>query len=62
MPATKRQQQTSEARFRDNAILLAWKQCLKENGLQGAMGCAHIAVDAANALVAERRKVEGKQS
>lgn len=62
MPSTKRQQQNSEARFRDAAILLAWKQCLQENGLKGAMGCAHLAVDAAKTLVAERRKALGEQS
>lgn len=48
-------------RFRDEAILLAWQQCLRENGLTGAMGCAHIAVDAADELVAQRGN-NGKQS
>jgi hypothetical protein len=54
MPATNRQQQADDRKFRDAAILLAFEQCLKENGLQGAIGCAHLAVDAADELLAQR--------
>lgn len=60
---TRRQQDSTEQRVRDEAALLAWKQCLKENGLEGAIGCAHLAFEAAEAFIAERRKTrEGKQS
>lgn len=61
MPTTNRQQQADDKKFREAAILLAWQQCLKEHGLQGAMGCAHLAVDAADRLVAERRNSNGRQ-
>lgn len=55
MPATKRQQQSAEDKVRDAAALIAWEQCLKENGLRGAIGCAHLVFDAADAFVAQRR-------
>lgn len=55
MPATKRQQQSREEAVRVEAALLAWKQCLEENGLQGAMGCAHLAWEAAEAFIEQRR-------
>lgn len=42
------------------AAKLAWEQCLRENGLTGAMGCAHLAVDAARAFVAEFNKTDSK--
>jgi hypothetical protein len=58
MPATKRQQQADDRKFRDAAILLAFEQCLRENGLQGAIGCAHLAHEAADAFMAERRKFQ----
>jgi hypothetical protein len=60
MPTNRHQQQADDRKFRDAALLLAWEQCLRENGLQGAIGCAHLAMDAAEALVAERRN-HGKQ-
>lgn len=60
MPATTRQQQADDRKFRDAAILLAFEQCLKERGLQGAMGCASLAIDAADELLAKRN--ERKQS
>lgn len=40
----------------DEAALVAWKQCLEENGLEGAMGCAHLAWDAADAFIEQRRQ------
>lgn len=55
MPATKRQQQATDAKLRRDAVLLAWKQCLAEHGLKGAMGCAHLAVEAGNKLADELR-------
>jgi len=55
MPATNRQQKNTEQKLLQEAALLAWKQCLKENGLEGAIGCAHLAVEAGRAFVAELR-------
>ncbi len=51
---------TDQALLRE-AALLAWGQCLRENGLHGAMGCAHLAVDAGHAFVAEFNKRFGEQ-
>jgi hypothetical protein len=56
MPATKRQQQTDSTKFRDAAILAFAKQCLKELGSKGAMGCASLAVDWADELLAKRNE------
>jgi hypothetical protein len=56
MPATNRQQKNAETRLRDEAALIAWRQCLEENGLQGAIGCAHLAHEAADAFIEQRRK------
>jgi len=56
MPATNRQQQNAESRIREEAALIAWRQCVEENGLQGAIGCAHLAWDAAEAFINERRQ------
>jgi hypothetical protein len=53
MPATNRQQQTTEQKLLQEAALIAWKQCLEENGLEGAMGCAHLAAEAGRAFVRE---------
>jgi hypothetical protein len=47
--------------FLREAALIAWKQCLRENGLMGAMGCAHLAPEAAKAFVAEFNKSLGEQ-
>jgi hypothetical protein len=45
-----------EQTFWDERFAQAWEQCLKENGLIGAVGCAHLARDAADAALAERSK------
>lgn len=50
-----------ERALRDEAALLAWRQCLTENGLQGAIGCAHLAWDAADAFMEQRRQRIGRQ-
>jgi hypothetical protein len=49
-------QSPAEDTVRDQAALIAWEQCLKENGLSGAIGCAHLAIEAADAFMAERNK------
>lgn len=49
-----------EQSLMDEAALLAWKQCLEENGLQGAPGCAHLAWDAADAFIEQRRQRNGQ--
>lgn len=46
----------ADQQFRDAAILLAFEQCLRERGLQGAIGCGSLAVDAANDLLAKRNE------
>jgi len=56
MPATKRQQQSDDKKFRDAAILLFAEQCLKERGLEGAIGCGSLAVDFADDLLAKRNE------
>lgn len=56
MPATNRQQQADDKRFRDEAILRAFEQCLRERGLAGAIGCTSLAVDAADELLAKRNE------
>lgn len=45
----------AEQKFWDAAFTAAWDRCLQENGLEGAIGCAHLAAEAANAALAERR-------
>lgn len=49
MPRTADQQS-----FWDERFAQAWDQCLKEHGLSGAIGCAHLCRDAADAALAER--------
>jgi hypothetical protein len=44
--------------FHNELFQLAWAQCLKENGLQGAIGCAHLAREAADAAFKEARGVQ----
>lgn len=51
----------AEQLFWDERFAQAWEQCLKENGLLGAAGCAHLAADAASAALAERQKSMGAQ-
>jgi hypothetical protein len=60
MPATNRQQQIDDRKFRDAAILLAFEQCLREFGVKGAIGCTSLAVDAAEELLAKRNERNGK--
>lgn len=55
MPATNRQQNATDEKFRRDAILLAWQQCLAELGVVAAMGCAHLAVEAGTKLATELR-------
>lgn len=50
-----------EQTFWDERFAQAWEQCLKENGLLGSIGCAHIARDAADAALIERQKSVGAQ-
>lgn len=45
----------AEQRFWDAAFADAWEQCLREHGLKGSIGCAHLAREAADAALAERR-------
>lgn len=54
-------QTPADEQVRDQAALIAWEQCLKENGLTGAIGCAHLALDAADAFMAERNRRFGEQ-
>jgi hypothetical protein len=51
----------AEQTFWDERFAQAWEQCLKENGLLGAIGCAHLCRDAADAAESERRKSAGSQ-
>lgn len=51
----------AEQTFWDERFAQAWEQCLKENGLLGAAGCAHLARDAADAALTERRNSTGRQ-
>lgn len=50
----------AEQLFWDERFAQAWDQCLKENGLFGAAGCAHLARDAADAALTERRNSQAK--
>ncbi len=50
MPRTEAEQPFWEAAF-----LEAFRQCLREHGLQGAIGCAHLCREAADAALTERR-------
>jgi hypothetical protein len=59
MPTTKRHQQADDRKFRDAAILLFAAQCLKDRGLEGAIGCASLAVDFADELLAKRNERTG---
>lgn len=53
MPRTEAEQTFWEERFAQ-----AWEQCLRENGLQGAIGCAHLCREAADAALTERNNSE----
>lgn len=53
MPRTD-QQQT----FWEKSFAQAWEQCLRENGLRGAIGCAHLCREAADAALIERNNSE----
>lgn len=44
--------------FWERLYELAWAKCLGENGLQGAIGCAHLAREAADAAFKEARGVQ----
>ena len=52
---TKPTRTAAEQKFWDAAFAEAWEQCLRERGLQGAIGYAHLAREAADAALAERR-------
>lgn len=45
----------TEQKFWDAAFAAAWDRCLSEFGLKGAIKCAHLAAEAADAALAERR-------
>ena len=47
-----------DRKFRDKAIRLFVKQCLKQRGIDGAPGCASLAVDFADELLAKRNEVK----
>lgn len=49
-----------EQRFWDEAFLVAWDRCIEENGLHGAIGCAHLAKEGADQALRERRDSQRK--
>lgn len=44
-----------EQTFWDDRFGQAWNQCLAQHGLEGAIGCAHLCREAADAALVERR-------
>lgn len=52
----------AEQIFWDERFAQAWEQCLREHGLKGAIGCAHLCREAADAALTERRNSNGAQS
>lgn len=46
----------TEQKFWDAAFLASWTDCIKQHELRGAMYCASLARDAADAALAKRRE------
>lgn len=51
---TNHRRPAAEQKFWDDQFSRAWEQCLREMGLVGAIGCAHVAREAADKALIER--------